>query len=89
METICDTYRTKKVYTMAKNTSDTISEILRRAIRESDLPMFRLEKETGVQRMSIIRFVDGSQSLRLDKADALAEYFGLALSPTSRARKEK
>jgi hypothetical protein len=28
-----------------------------------------------------MRFVSGTQSLRLDKADRLAAYFGLALRP--------
>jgi hypothetical protein len=38
-----------------------------------------LERKTGVTRACIMRFVRGDQSLRLDKADLLAEYFGLEL----------
>ena len=33
-----------------------------------------LERETGVTRASIMRFVRGSQSLRLDRADRLAAW---------------
>jgi len=37
-------------------------------------------KETGVTRGSIRRFVAGKQSLRLDKAEIFADYFGLELT---------
>jgi plasmid maintenance system antidote protein VapI len=57
----------------------TISDVLRRSITESGLPFIALERETGVARASIMRFVRGSQSLRLDMADRLAGYFGLEL----------
>ena len=56
-----------------------ISEVLKHAIAESGLAHIALERETGVQRGSIARFMAGTQSLRLDKADALAELFGLEL----------
>jgi plasmid maintenance system antidote protein VapI len=56
-----------------------ISDVLRRAIAESTVAYKTLERATGVQRASIMRFARGSQSLRLDKADRLAAYFGLAL----------
>jgi len=58
-----------------------MSDVLRRAIAESGMAMIALERETGVQRMSIVRFLDGERSLRLDKAEQLAEYFGLELRP--------
>jgi plasmid maintenance system antidote protein VapI len=56
-----------------------ISELLRRTIAESGIPYKALERETGVARASIMRFVRGTQSLRLDVADRLAAYFGLEL----------
>lgn len=56
-----------------------ISDLLRRTIANSDVPLLTLQRETGVTRDSIRRFVNGQQSLRLDMADALAEYFGLEL----------
>jgi hypothetical protein len=56
-----------------------MSEMLRRAIAQSKTPLMSLEQETGVKRASIMRFVRGETSLRLDKADALAAYFGLRL----------
>lgn len=70
----------------AKQTSP-ISELLRSTIANSEIPLLVLQKETGVQRASIMRFLRGEQSLRLDVADKLAAYFGLELkSSTPRPR---
>jgi plasmid maintenance system antidote protein VapI len=41
-----------------------------------------IEREAGVQRASVMRFLRGEQSLRLDVADRLAAYFGLKLVKT-------
>ncbi len=43
-----------------------------------------MERETGVARASIMRFVRGSQSLRLDMAERLAAHFGLELIPANK-----
>jgi plasmid maintenance system antidote protein VapI len=67
-------------------TGATISDVLREAIAESGLAYKALERATGVQRMSIMRFMRGGQSLRLDKADRLAAYFGLELRPKRKGR---
>lgn len=56
-----------------------ISDLLRRTIAKGGVPLLVLERETGVQRASIRRFVNGEQFLRLDMADALATYFNLEL----------
>ena len=63
-----------------RNQDETMSEILRRAIRDSGKALIAIERETGVQRMSISRFLRGDTSLYLDKAEKLAAYFGLVLS---------
>lgn len=63
-------------------TDDSISDVLRRAILDSGLPLLRIANETGVQRASLSRFVRGKNSLRLDMADKLATYFGLKLTAT-------
>jgi plasmid maintenance system antidote protein VapI len=63
-----------------------ISDLLRRRIAESGIPLKRLERETGVTRASIMRFVRGSQFLRLDMADRLAAYFGLELRTKRKGR---
>jgi plasmid maintenance system antidote protein VapI len=56
-----------------------ITDILKDAIVKSGIPYKALERETGVQRSSIQRFIDGRQTIRLDAADRLAAFFGLKL----------
>ena len=54
-----------------------ISDLLRRTIAESGISYSAFQRQTGVTRASIMRFVRGDQSIRLDMADQLAAYFGL------------
>jgi plasmid maintenance system antidote protein VapI len=61
----------------ASQPTRSLSETLRRTIADSGLSYNALERETGVTRASIMRFVRGDQSLRLDMADRLADFFGL------------
>jgi plasmid maintenance system antidote protein VapI len=65
-----------------------ISDLLRRTIAEAiegkHTNYKALQRETGVTRASIMRFVRGTQYLRLDLADRLAAYFGLELRPVKR-----
>jgi plasmid maintenance system antidote protein VapI len=62
-----------------------ISDLLRRTIAEAverdQTNYLTLERETGVTRASIMRFVKGKQYLRLDMADRLARFFRLELRP--------
>jgi len=62
---------------MAKK--QTISDALKQAIIQSRMAYIALERKTGVRRASIMRFLRGKQSIRLDLADKLAAYFGLEL----------
>jgi plasmid maintenance system antidote protein VapI len=68
---------------------DSMTEVLRRAIAESGKALIALERETGIQRMSLSRFVAGKRSLRLDVADKLAAYFGLVLRPDQRPSRKR
>ena len=67
-----------------------ISDLLRRTIAqavESGRTNYKaLERETGVTRASIMRFVRGTQSLHLGMADRLAAYFALELRPKRKGR---
>ncbi len=70
------------IHTMnASQSKAPISDVLRRTIVESGISYNALQKETGVTRASIMRFVRGDQSIRLDMADRLAEFLGLSLGP--------
>jgi plasmid maintenance system antidote protein VapI len=74
----------------AANEPAPIADLLRRTISEAveagRTTYLGLEHETGVTRASIMRFVRGSQSLRLDMADRLAAYFGLELRSKKKGR---
>ena len=65
---------------MAKRATATMSDTLRRTIRDSGLTIYRIAKDTGVSQASLLRFMRGERSLRLDIADGLAEFFGLRLT---------
>ena len=63
-----------------RKTYDAMTKALREAIAESELSFKALERETGVLRQSLLKFATGEQSLRLDAADKLAKFFGLAVT---------
>ena len=65
--------------TMKTQRPSPLTDTLKDAIIKSGIPYKTLGRETGVQRSSIQRFIDGRQSIRLDVADRLAAYFGLRL----------
>ena len=56
----------------------TMTELLRQALTGAK-SVRAVARETGVQQASLIRFLRGEQSLRLDKADILAAYFGIGV----------
>jgi plasmid maintenance system antidote protein VapI len=67
-----------------------ITDLLRRtladAIESGRLTYTDLLRDTGLKRASMMRFVGGVQSIRLDMADRLAAYFGLELRPKGKGR---
>src|SRR5687768_10501881 len=63
-----------------------ITGALKRAIAESGMAHIAIERATGVKRQSIMRFMRGERSLRLDMADRLAAHFGLELQPAKERR---
>jgi plasmid maintenance system antidote protein VapI len=69
---------------MAKQ--NTMTAMLRKTIGESGMAHIAIERATGVKRASIMRFLRGETSLRLDMADRLADYFGLELRPKRKGR---
>ena len=71
---------------MARKHESPITDLLRKTVAESGVPLLVLQRETGVKRASIMRFLRRKQSLRLDKADALAAYFGLKLVKERKAK---
>jgi len=67
-------------------TRPTITEVLRAAIERSGLTGYRIAKGAGVPEPTLRRFARGDMSIRLDKADRLAAYLGLRLTPDPDAK---
>ncbi len=63
-----------------RKTYDTMTEAIREAIADSELSFKALERETGVLRQSLMKFAVGEQTIRLDAADKLAEFFGIEIT---------
>jgi len=57
----------------------TLSDVIREALREAtkSQSIRAVARATGVPHPSLIRFLRGDQSLRLDMADRLAAYLGV------------
>ena len=66
-----------------------ITDILRKAVKDSGMTFLALERETGVIRQSLMPFARGETSISLAAADKLAEYFGLELKPETRKAAKK
>ena len=69
--------------------SRTMTETLRQAIADSGLAFIEIERQSGVLRQTLMKFARNEQSLRLDKADKLAEFFGLELGPASKPKRKR
>jgi transcriptional regulator with XRE-family HTH domain len=57
-----------------------MTDVLKAAIEQSGLTRYRIAKDTGIDEAALMRFVRGETSLRLDRADVLAEFLGLELA---------
>ena len=60
--------------------------LLRDALKNAH-SLYAVSEATGVQKASLTRFVRGDQSLRLDIADKLAEYFEIECRMPTRRQK--
>jgi cyanate lyase len=88
LDEIADTCNNPYMASSRKTTRTvTASDLIQQCIAESGLSFIELERRTGVKRQSLMKFVRGEQSLRLDKADLLAEYFGLELTKKRKAKR--
>lgn len=63
-----------------------VTEMLKLTIRFSGLPLLQIERDTGICRASLSRFMRGKTYLRSDAVDTLCIYFGLELRPVRRQR---
>lgn len=70
------------------HTMKTISDTLRKAVAGCGLSDNKLSELSGVNRLSLGRFMRGSQLLRMEQAEMLAAFFGLELKPAKRGGKK-
>ena len=66
-----------------------MTEVLKTAIEQSGVSRYRIAQDTGILETSLSRFMRGETSLRLDKADVLADYLGLKLVKKRKAKHEQ
>lgn len=64
-----------------------MTELLRDALADRKEAFRAIEAATGVPNPSLVRFLAGKQSLRLDLADRLAAYFGIEVRRSREGRK--
>ena len=63
-------------YVAPRKRQATMTDLLRAALAKAE-SLSAIERETGVKRQSMMKFLRREQSLRLDMADRLAAYFGI------------
>ena len=63
-----------------------MTDALKQAIADSGETFTELERATGVKRASLLRFMRGETSLRLDMADRLATHFKIGVSREQEGR---
>ncbi len=73
-------------YTMTEK--QPMTEALKSAIESCGLSFKALERETGVTRQSLMAFMKGERTLRLDIADRVANYFGLIVGPEPKPKQK-
>lgn len=56
-----------------------MTSVLRAAIASCGATQYRIAKETQIDPPSLMRFARGDASLRLDRADRLADFLGFEL----------
>ncbi len=59
--------------------SDSLSDAVKQAIRQSDMTIYQIAKRAGISQIMISRFLSGERDIRLGTADKLANALGLKL----------
>ena len=66
---------------------DDFADRLRAAIEDSDMSRYQLAQETGISQSMLSRFVHGQSDLTLEKAQRVADVFGLDIALKKGRRK--
>ena len=68
---------------------ETLSERLRRAVRQCGMTRYALSKQTGIPECTLSRFVVKGRGLSLHNLDVLVEALGLELVAKQRRKRAK
>jgi transcriptional regulator with XRE-family HTH domain len=66
--------------------SDTLTDQIREAVRRSELSHYEICRQTGINKASMSRFINGQKGLSLAHLDKLAELLGLRITSTRKAK---
>ncbi len=69
-----------------------MTELLRQAVKEAleaGQSLREIARKSGLQHPPLLRFLRGDQSLRLDKAEMLADYLGIECRRTGKRKRKK
>jgi transcriptional regulator with XRE-family HTH domain len=66
-----------------------MSDTLKRAIRESGKTVYEICKATGLDKGAMSRFLSNTTDLRLESIDKLCTFLGLELTPKSKRKGRK
>jgi plasmid maintenance system antidote protein VapI len=61
-----------------------IAKLLTQEIQNGSVTMYRISKDTGIDRSALTRLVKGERELSLQKAATLLEYFGYTVVKKSK-----
>jgi transcriptional regulator with XRE-family HTH domain len=68
--------------------SKTLTDQIRDAVQESGLTCYRICAETGIDKGSMSKFLNGQRGLSLAHLDKLAELLGLRIAKNGKLTKE-
>ena len=69
-----------------------MTELLRQGVKDAmdaGQSLRKMARESGLQHPPLLRFLRGDQSLRLDKAEMLADYLGIECRRRRKGKNER
>jgi predicted transcriptional regulator len=64
--------------------SDSFSDQLRQAVRESKMSRYAISKQTGIAQSTLSKFIGGSRGLSLESVDKLMDALRLEITTSTR-----
>ncbi len=74
---------------MRKNTKQTLTDQLRRAVADSGRTLGELARDTGIDKSALSRFVNGERGLSMEGINAIGDYLGLRIVAEKPRAKKK